>query len=467
MESSISESLEEPISLPRSLHDVLLDLHEHPYPHVPNPPSCRKRASVALVLRIRPTYNHWPDSQHPLPPQDDSASFKQRLDAFFSQDWVQNGEPEALFIKRASRVGDRWTGHVALPGGKRDPEDADDKAAAIREASEEVGLDLTTDNCIYVGNLPERVVSTGWTSVPCVISPVASQFSYANGFDSSLMVLCPYIFLLTCSDSPTLRLQPTEVASTHWVPLRALLSPSHRTVEYVDMSQRYAKTAGYIARLASRYMLGLMEFSAVKLRPTESLQCSPAPGFITEDRRAAVSLLQRFKKWCFKTQTAPESRNRPLLLWGLTLGILADFLDMLPPHTAVQLWQYPTFTSPDLRLIISILTYRLRKRNKLQVRSGSLPSNTAVDSQAAALAVTDAADTKHTHNEVSIEGLGISRYSGPSTNQYLEGNAYAVGIMLKGYYARLRIAIHILLAWRAAIGSVAAIYAWRLFRQRI
>jgi hypothetical protein len=280
------------------------------------------------------------------------------------------------------------------------------------------------------------------------------------------MVLCPYIFLLTCSDSPTLRLQPTEVASTHWVPLRALLSPSHRTVEYVDMSQRYAKTAGFIARLTSRYILGLMEFSAVKLRPSESLQCSPAPGSFAEDSRAAPSLLQRFKTWCFNNQTASDSQNRPLLLWGLTLGILADFLDMLPPHTALQLWEYPTFTSPDLRLIISILTYRLRKRNKLQVKSGSKPSNTAVDSQTAALAVIDAADTKHTHNEVSIGGLGTGRYYGPSTRENLDGNGYAVGIMLKGYYARLRIAIQILLAWRAAISSVAVIYAWRLVRRR-
>lgn len=79
---------------------------------------------------------------------------------------MQHGDPELLFIKRASRVGDRWTGHVALPGGKRDPEDEDDKAAAVREAQEEVGLDLTTEDLIYIGNLPERVVTTSFGSVP-------------------------------------------------------------------------------------------------------------------------------------------------------------------------------------------------------------------------------------------------------------------------------------------------------------
>ena len=88
---------------------------------------------------------------------------------FFDQPWVQHGDPEVLFIKRASRPGDRWTGHVALPGGKRDPEDVDDRAAAIREADEEIGWDLTTDDCISVGNLPERVVTTSWGSVPYVL----------------------------------------------------------------------------------------------------------------------------------------------------------------------------------------------------------------------------------------------------------------------------------------------------------
>lgn len=148
--------------LSHHLHGVLTELHRRPYPHVPNPPSCKKRASVALIIRVRPTYDHWPGDIT----NDASQSVKQRLDAFFTQSWVQHSEPEVLFIKRASRVGDRWTGHVALPGGKRDPEDADDKAAAIREASEEIGLDLTTEDIIDVGNLPERVVTTSWGSEP-------------------------------------------------------------------------------------------------------------------------------------------------------------------------------------------------------------------------------------------------------------------------------------------------------------
>jgi 8-oxo-dGTP pyrophosphatase MutT (NUDIX family) len=62
---------------------------------------------------------------------------------------------------------------VALPGGKRDPEDESDKATAIRETSEEIGLDLTSADALFVGNLPERVVSTSWGKVPYVPPPIS------------------------------------------------------------------------------------------------------------------------------------------------------------------------------------------------------------------------------------------------------------------------------------------------------
>lgn len=154
-------------SLSEHLRDTLINLHQHPYPYVPNPPNCKKRASVAVIIRIRPSYNHWP-TKAPFKPNHQTSSTEQLLKDFFSQDWVKYGDPEILFIKRASRVGDRWTGHVALPGGRRDPGDVDDKAAAIRETWEEVGLDISTDDSIYVSNLPERVIATSWGNVPYV-----------------------------------------------------------------------------------------------------------------------------------------------------------------------------------------------------------------------------------------------------------------------------------------------------------
>jgi len=169
------------------LKAVLVELNAHPYPDVACPPNLSKRASVALILRIQPHYAHWPeavDTAHPAPlvprqrrpsSQNSTASrqsnFEARLDAFFEQDWVKHGDPEVLFIKRAARTGDKWNGHVALPGGKRDPEDEDDETTAAREALEEVGIDLGHENAIAIGNLPQRIVTTSWGKVPYVVAP--------------------------------------------------------------------------------------------------------------------------------------------------------------------------------------------------------------------------------------------------------------------------------------------------------
>jgi 8-oxo-dGTP pyrophosphatase MutT (NUDIX family) len=49
---------------------------------------------------------------------------------------------ELLFIQRAAKNGDPWSGQMAFPGGRVDPRDAHSFATAERETHEEVGLDL-------------------------------------------------------------------------------------------------------------------------------------------------------------------------------------------------------------------------------------------------------------------------------------------------------------------------------------
>lgn len=89
---------------------------------------------------------------------------------------MQRGDPEVLFIKRTARKGDRWTSHIAFPGGGRDPEDKDDLAASIRETREEIGMDLEANQCLNVGNLSERVVTTWLGKTPYVL---IASFLYA------------------------------------------------------------------------------------------------------------------------------------------------------------------------------------------------------------------------------------------------------------------------------------------------
>ncbi len=54
----------------------------------------------------------------------------------------QDGDLALLFIERAHHEDDRWSGDIAFPGGRVDPEDAGPAATATRETLEEVGISL-------------------------------------------------------------------------------------------------------------------------------------------------------------------------------------------------------------------------------------------------------------------------------------------------------------------------------------
>ena len=64
-----------------------------------------------------------------------------------------DGSAEVLFIRRAQREGDPWSGHIAFPGGRPAAADPDLLAVAVRETTEEVGIDVLRGGRV-LGRLP-------------------------------------------------------------------------------------------------------------------------------------------------------------------------------------------------------------------------------------------------------------------------------------------------------------------------
>jgi 8-oxo-dGTP pyrophosphatase MutT (NUDIX family) len=78
--------------------------------------------------------------------------------------YLEGGEPHAVFIKRRDDMR-RHPGEVAFPGGRRDHDDRDLEATALREAEEEIGL--APADVELVGTLaPVRTFVTGYVIFP-------------------------------------------------------------------------------------------------------------------------------------------------------------------------------------------------------------------------------------------------------------------------------------------------------------
>ena len=113
---------------------------------------------------------------------------------------VRRGELHILMIKRADREGDPWSGHMAFPGGRMDPDDAHGFAVAIRETSEEVGLQLgPEDRCIgrlsELNARPRRRASLGMAVSPFVFK-LEREVEFTPNYEVAEVVWVPLEFLL-------------------------------------------------------------------------------------------------------------------------------------------------------------------------------------------------------------------------------------------------------------------------------
>lgn len=260
------------------------------------------------------------------------------------------------------------------------------------------------------------------------------------------MVLCPFVYLSLRHDLPPLALQPSEVHSAHWVPLNALISPSFRRDVRCDISERFTKQKAPYTRLAIRSVAGQFVFAAVKLKPTESLYSNPTTDLVQQiDRpsplRATISHVSKI----LSLGIAPSDPDeQPMLLWGLTLGIMADILEKLDFGATSRLWSWPTFSPWDIRFVIWLLNrnYHARKIRELS-------------------------ETPSHSDGVKVSGLDDTTYSTSVSSRSRGSEAGVIGMMLlTGYTERLRRAVIIALCLRFVLGATLTITLVRRYLRR-
>ena len=129
---------------------------------------------------------------------------------------------EMLMIRRATREGDPWSGHMGFPGGRRDPEDASNFSCALRETREEIGVDLSQWGT-PLGELSD--VNTGWRK------------------DRPEMLVTPFIFQV--SELPALT-PNYEVGVVVWVPRHFLMDAANREPLEWDWKGKKMETDSYL-----------------------------------------------------------------------------------------------------------------------------------------------------------------------------------------------------------------------------
>ena len=82
--------------------------------------------------------------------------------------------PALLMMRRAERAGDPWSGQVSFPGGRVQVEDADTRAAALRELSEETGLQPDA-SFVPIGRLSDLLTREHGRQRPMVVTPYVYQ----------------------------------------------------------------------------------------------------------------------------------------------------------------------------------------------------------------------------------------------------------------------------------------------------
>lgn len=262
-----------------------------------------KRASIALIIRV-PGYS------------------RPNLETWIS-DLPASAEPELLFIKRTVDKRDRWSGHIAVPGGRQDPGETD-LETAVRETREEVGIDLDKDG-FYVGALDQRPLKVSWGR-------------------RLALVLCPFVLVLNNPDA-AMSPQWSEVATCFWYPFSRLFDESYSVHEHVTVGDRVKLSflPSFLARFI-RWQIGDMLFSAIEMHP-DTIEPSPTD--------------------------LPPAPPPPYKVWGVTLGVLVDLFEIIRPGVFPKAAFLPTMRAWDMRFVIYVIS-SFSRRSKMRQLAADL-----------------------------------------------------------------------------------------------
>jgi hypothetical protein len=248
-----------------------------------------------------------------------------------------------------------------------------------------------------------------------------------------------------------------------------LLSPELRTHEYADVRARLAKSELGIKRWFLQTMLSKMMFAAIHLVPSNSTYCATIPDFILADTLAAGAIA-RLKEMMKGLEGGPRDKKPPLLLWGLTLGVVSDFLEHIPPHNALELWTYPTFTSWDVRFVMWAMSYRFRMQKSQEMSTSSMadskdPNQAPIQDIRGLGSEGIGSLYQDKPGEVGIAGLGLGRGWRQRSREKMIARNSAVNSMLEGYYPIVRKAVATALVARVGFAALLTFVAWKSFKK--
>ena len=210
----------------------------------------------------------------------------------------QSRKTEMLFIKRAVRERDSWSGDIAFPGGCHElTTDKSDFDTVCREVDEEIGLDLkNTDRYKLIGTLKDRTIRRG----------------------KEFLTIAPHVFV---DVNPSLlneyKIQPKEVSALWWVDI------DHIVGNYKNLNE------SYIVNLNERFLPHMRRYPVL----FHFFRAITVVLQISRIRFPCIYIPPQLETELFTSlSTRAEfdtSEKNNFALWGLTLTLFKELVEVV------------------------------------------------------------------------------------------------------------------------------------------